>query len=607
MALVVLQDVFVSYTSHPLLERVCLQIEAGERICLVGRNGAGKSTLLSILTGQLAPDQGQIFRQPGLRVAYLPQKVPAGLTGSVRQVVAGGLAPAAGGPDPACARDWRHEQPVAAILSRMALPAEASFGELSGGLKRRVLLARALVGDPDLVLLDEPTNHLDLSAITWLEEHLLAGRATVVFVTHDRQLLRRLATRILDLEHGALTSWPGDYAVYLRRKEEALAAACGQDARFDKKLAQEEAWIRQGVKARRTRNEGRVRALLAMRRERANRRQELGQVRMAITSAVLSGRLVAVLEDVSFSYGDRPVIAHLTTTVLRGDRIGIIGPNGAGKTTLLRLLLGELAPTSGHLRLGTNLEPLFFDQERAQLDDEASVIANLTEGGDSVEISGVRRHAIGYLQDFLFPPARVRQPVRILSGGERNRLLLAKLFARPANVLVLDEPTNDLDVETLELLEELLQEYPGTVLVVSHDRAFLDNVVTSTLVFEGKGQVVEYAGGYSDWQNLRPAAAPVRPSAKPSRQERPRPVTAGRRKLSFREEQELTGLPAAIEALEAEQSALAAAMADPGFFQGNGSRVSAAAARLAALEDEIGRAYQRWQELEALREQALER
>ncbi len=392
-------------------------------------------------------------------------------------------------------------------MSRLSLDGEARFEKLSGGLKRRVLLGRSLVSEPDLLLLDEPTNHLDIEAIAWLEDFLLSSAVTLFFVTHDRALLRKIATRIVDLDRGILTSWPGDYDTYLRRKEELLAATAGQQAKFDRKLAQEEVWIRQGIKARRTRNEGRVRALVEMRRERKARREQVGRVRMEISEAGLSGKVVAILKEVSFAYGGKTVIDKLSTAVLRGDRIGIIGPNGVGKTTLLRLLTGDLTPTGGDIRLGTNLEINYFDQQRAQLDPERTVLDNLGEGSDTIEINGQRRHIIGYLQDFLFTPDRSRSPVSVLSGGERNRLLLAKLFARPCNLLVLDEPTNDLDMETLELLEELLQEFTGTVLLVSHDRAFLNNVVTSTLVFEGDGRVQEYAGGYDDWLQQRPAPA----------------------------------------------------------------------------------------------------
>ncbi|MFC1843960.1 ATP-binding cassette domain-containing protein, partial [Thermodesulfobacteriota bacterium] len=526
MALITLQNISLAFGGLPVLDKISMQIEAGERVCLVGRNGEGKSSLMRLIAGEQPQDSGRIIKQQGVKIARLDQEVEGSLDGTVYHVVSGGLGEFMALLDrhynvsSRLAVDhsesllaeladvehemetsgvWQVRQQIETVLSRLQLDADRDFAELSGGMKRRVLLARALVCDPDLLLLDEPTNHLDIESITWLEEFLLASSCTLLFVTHDRELLKKLATRILDLERGSISSWPGDYDTYLRRKEEMLAAENGQHARFDKKLAKEEAWVRQGLKARRTRNEGRVRALIEMRRQHQARRQQVGNVRMEITEAGISGKLVAVLKDVKHGFGSTPVISNLSTTVLRGDRIGIIGPNGAGKTTLLRLLLGELNPDMGQIRLGTNLLPVYFDQQRDQLDAAKTVIDNLGDGSDFVEINGRNRHIIGYLHDFLFTADRARSPVSILSGGERNRLLLAKLFARPSNVLVLDEPTNDLDIETLELLEQLLMEYSGTVLLVSHDRAFLNNVVTSTLVFEGKGRVQEYAGGYDDW------------------------------------------------------------------------------------------------------------
>jgi len=506
MALITLQNVSLSFGGLPVLDRINMQIEAGERVCLVGRNGEGKSSLMRLIAGEQPPDSGRIIKQQSIKIARLDQEVPTSLDGTVYGVVSGGAGEfmalldrhhaisrrLAEGDSESLLADlaavehemetagvWQVRQQIETVISRLQLEADRNFSELSGGMKRRVMLARALVCDPDLLLLDEPTNHLDIESINWLEEFLLAAACTLLFVTHDRDLLRKLATRILDLERGSLSSWPGNYDTYLQRKEEMLSAESGQNARFDKKLAQEEAWVRQGIKARRTRNEGRVRALVEMRRQHQARRQQVDNVRMEITEAGLSGKLVAVLKDVSHSFGHRQVIRNFSCTVLRGDRIGIVGPNGAGKTTLLRLLLGELQPDAGRVRLGTNLQPVYFDQQRAQLEAEKSVIDNMGDGSDFVEINGSRRHIIGYLRDFLFTADRARSPVSILSGGERNRLLLAKLFARPSNVLVLDEPTNDLDIETLELLEDLLLEYSGTVLVVSHDRAFLNNVVTS--------------------------------------------------------------------------------------------------------------------------------
>jgi len=490
MALISLQNVSLSFGGLPVLDRISMQIEAGERVCLVGRNGEGKSSLMRLIAGEQPADSGRIIKQQGVKIARLDQEVEASLDGTVYSVVSGGVGRfmalldqhrnvsrrlaednsesllaelAAVEHEMETAGVWKVRQQIETVLSRLQLEPDRDFTELSGGMKRRVLLARALVCDPDLLLLDEPTNHLDIESITWLQEFLLAGSCTLLFVTHDRDLLSKLATRILDLERGCISSWPGDYNTYLRRKEEMLAAEDSQHARFDKKLAQEETWVRQGLKARRTRNEGRVRALIEMRRQRQARRQQVGNVRMEITGAGASGKLVAVLKDVSHGFDGMNVISNFSGTILRGDRIGIIGPNGAGKTTLLRLLLGELHPDKGQVRLGANLLPVYFDQQRDQLDAEKTVIDNLGDGSDFIEINGRNRHIIGYLRDFLFSPDRGRSPVSILSGGERNRLLLAKLFARPSNVLVLDEPTNDLDIETLELLEELLMEYKGTV------------------------------------------------------------------------------------------------------------------------------------------------
>jgi ATP-binding cassette subfamily F protein uup len=633
MALISLQNISLSFGGLPVLDRISMQIEAGERVGLVGRNGEGKSSLMRLIAGELSPDSGRIIRQQGVKIGRLGQQLDTSLNNSVYSVVSGGvdrfmallerhhevsrlLAADSSQSLLAELEDvdhemetagvWQVRQQIDTVLSRLQLEPDRNFAELSGGMKRRVLLARALVRQPDLLLLDEPTNHLDIDTIIWLEEFLLASTFTLLFVTHDRNLLKKLATRILDLDRGAISSWPGNYDTYLRRKEEMLAAENGQQARFAKKLAREETWARQGIKARRTRNEGRLRALVAMRRQQQARRQQLGNVRMEITEADLSGKLVAVLKDVSFGFGDIRIIRNFTGTILRGDRIGIIGPNGAGKTTLLRLLLGELRPDAGLVRLGTNLEPVYFDQQRAQLDPEKSVLDNLGEGGDFVEVNGRRKHIIGYLRDFLFSPDRARSPVSILSGGERNRLLLAKLFARPSNVLVLDEPTNDLDIETLELLEELLLEYSGTVLVVSHDRAFLNNVVTSTLVFEGEGRVQQYAGGYDDWLLQAPVqekskAAPARVEKKVRLKTRP----AGPRKLTFKETRELEELPARIESLEQEQKTLYAAMADESFYRQQGNSAARSVARLGELEQLLAEAYDRWEELETVREKFL--
>jgi ATP-binding cassette subfamily F protein uup len=630
MALITLQEVSLSFGGPPLLDTLNLQIEAGERVCLVGRNGEGKSTLMKLLAEDLTPDSGRIVHQPGLRIARLGQDMPAGLNGTVYDVVAGGLEKLMGllsrhhavvnrladNGDQATMADlaaveqelervdgWNVQQCIESVLSRLELDVDTVYSELSGGLKRRVLLARALVRDPELLLLDEPTNHLDIEAITWLEEFLLNSSCTLLFVTHDRELSQKVATRIIDLDRGMISSWPGDYANYRRRKEEMLSAEESQRAEFDRKLAREEVWIRQGIKARRTRNQGRVRVLRELRRQRQMRREQLGRVTMETSMAGLSGKLVAVVKNITHIFNDKPVITDLTTTILRGDKIGIIGPNGAGKTTLLRMLLGELTPSQGSIRLGTNLQPVYFDQQRAQLDPEKTVIVNLNDdGGDYVEINGKQRHVIGYLRDFLFTPDRARSPVKVLSGGERNRLLLAKLFAKPSNILVLDEPTNDLDMETLELLEELLMDYTGTVLLVSHDRAFLNNVVTSSLVFEGNGRVQEYAGGYDDWLRQRPMEEMKIQIKKEKGGGRRSLRPVGPRKLSYKETRELERLPIKIEAAEEEQAKLYDTMSDPAFYQGDGEAVASAKARLAELEQFLAAGYDRWQELENIKD-----
>jgi len=628
MALVSLQDIKVSFGGPLLLEGVDLSIDRGERVCLVGRNGTGKSTVMKLITGEIKPDGGKIVFQQGVKITLLTQEVPQSLSGSVFDVVSsafgeqGKLLAAYHHVSAKLAHDhseqlmaeledvqhkfesaggWQMQQRVDEILTRLKLPEDAEFSELSGGLKRRVLLARALAGAPDLLLLDEPTNHLDIDAIAWLEEFLLTFGGTLLFVTHDRMLLQKLATRIVDLDRGRLTSWPGNYQAYLDLKQAALDSEAVENAKFDKKLAAEEVWIRQGVKARRTRNEGRVRALKELRRTRSERREVIGAARMQMQEAERTGKLVIEATNVSHGYNGTAVIRELSTTIIRGDKIGIIGPNGSGKTTLLKILLGDLKPQQGTVKHGTNLEVAYLDQHRAQLDDAKTVQDNVANGSDHVTINGNRRHVIGYLQDFLFAPARARSPVKVLSGGERNRLLLAKLFTQPSNVLVLDEPTNDLDIETLDLLEELLMDYPGTVLLVSHDRAFINDVVTSTLVFEGDGRVNEYVGGYDDWlrQSTRkdkPTAAPVRVVEKTSAL-----APQKQRKLSFKEQKELEMLPRRIEELDAEQQQIIAAMADPAFYRNSGDKVSATRARLDALEKELAKVYKRWDELEALK------
>ena len=630
MPLVTLQGVDYGVGGPLLLEDVALAIDAGERIALIGRNGAGKSTLLKLLDGTLRPDDGEVRVEGGTRIARLEQEVPAGAGGDVWDVVADGLGEVGGWlaefhhlshaaevDMDALARvqakiedahGWSLDQRVTETLHRLGLDGDAPFAGLSGGLKRRVLLARALVSAPDVLLLDEPTNHLDIAAIDWLEGLLLGWSGALVFVTHDRRFLRALATRIVEIDRGRVTSWPGDWANYVRRREERLNAEAQEAERFDKLLAQEEAWIRQGIKARRTRDEGRVRRLESMRRERAQRRELAGNVRMEVAGGGASGRKVAEAKEVAFAYGQGtgalPVVRDFSTTVMRGDRIGLIGPNGSGKTTLLKLLLGELPPDSGEVRLGSNLQVAYFDQYRAALREDWNAIENVAEGRETVTINGRQKHVIGYLQDFLFTPERARAPITRLSGGERNRLLLARLFAQPSNLLVMDEPTNDLDVETLELLEDLLAEYPGTLLLVSHDRDFLDNVVTSTLVMEGGGRVGEYVGGYTDWERQRPAPAgdgsPGRASPEASIRDTaaaPAAPAAARRKLSYRESRELEELPARIEALEGRIAAMTAAMEDPEWHRRDGAAIAADTAALAAAQAEVDAAYLRWSEL----------
>ncbi|MBL9207332.1 MAG: ATP-binding cassette domain-containing protein, partial [Opitutaceae bacterium] len=552
MSLFSLLDVSLSFGGPFVLEKANFQVDPGERVCLLGRNGAGKSTLMKVIAGEIKPDSGQVFREPGAVFTRLTQEVPLDLAGDVRALVASGLRPPHDHEE-----DWERDVRVDSLLDRLQLPHAADFSSLSGGLKRRALLARALAGQPDLLLLDEPTNHLDIDSILWLEEFLLTERLSLFFVTHDRAFLRRLATRIVDLDRGRLASWACDYDTYLVRKQEVLEAEERQQALFDKKLAQEEVWIRKGVKAQRSRAQGRIHALMKMREERAARRDRVGNATLKLAEAERSGVKVVEAEDVSFSFPDgRTLVRNFSTVITRGDKIGLIGPNGAGKTTLVKLLLGQLAPTSGELKHGTNLEVVYFDQFRAQIDDNKTVADNVADGNTTVTVDGRSRHVISYLQDFLFAPDRARTPARVLSGGERNRLLLARLFTKPANVLVMDEPTNDLDAETLDLLEDLLVEYQGTLLVVSHDRDFLDNVVASTFVFEGDGRIGEYVGGYSDWlkdkeKAAKAAAAKVIPVEKAAN-----PSSSKPKKLSSKEQKELAELPAQIEAIETEQEKL---------------------------------------------------
>ena len=629
MALLGMQEVSIAFGGPPVLDRASLGIERGERVCLLGRNGAGKSTIMRLLDGTMSPDGGEIVRQTGITVARLEQEIPADVSGTTFEVVAAGLGETGEllaryhrashlvGLDPSDsalreldrthreldrADAWQLETRVETVLVHLGLDAEAPFAAASGGRKRQTLLARALVRQPDILLLDEPTNHLDIDAIEWMESFLIDRGTTLVFVTHDRAFLRRLATRIVELDRGRLVDWGPDYDSYLERKEAALAVEAKEWAEFDRKLAKEEVWIRTGIQARRTRNEGRVRALEALRVERSRRRERIGTVRMQAQDAERSGKLVVEAKGVTFSRGERTIIRDFSTRITRGDRVGLIGPNGSGKTTLLRILLGELQPDEGTIRTGTNIELAYFDQLREQLDPERSVFDSIADGAEFVEVGGNRRHVNGYLQDFLFPADRARTPVRALSGGERNRLLLARLFMRSFNLLVLDEPTNDLDIETLDLLEELLLEFPGTLLLVSHDRAFLDNVVTSTLVLEGGGRVGEYVGGYTDWLRQRPARrvpeAPLAPKrAGPPPVAAPKP--AKKRGLSYKEKQELATLPDRIEAVEHERTTLYTSLTDPAVLR-DGSAVSRAKGRLAAIELELADLTERWLQLETI-------
>ncbi|RCS29777.1 ATP-binding cassette domain-containing protein [Rhodanobacter denitrificans] len=627
MSLIQLQRVDFSIGGPLLLEHVDLSIEANERVCIVGRNGEGKSTLMKLIAGELHADDGEVRVQNGIVVARMAQEVPHGTEGSVFDVVADGL----GDLGHLLARyhhlldegdfdalgdvqheieaqhGWDLDRRVSDVLTQLELPGETDFAALSGGMKRRVLLAQALVRKPDVLLLDEPTNHLDIEAIGWLETFLKQFAGSIIFVTHDRSFLRALATRIVEIDRGALTDWPGDYDNYLRRREERLHAEAQANALFDKKLAQEEVWIRQGIKARRTRNEGRVRALKALRVERAERRNLGGNVKMTAANAQASGKKVIDLEHVHQAYGGRVLVDDLTTTVMRGDRIGIIGPNGAGKSTLLKIMLGELKPQRGTAELGTGIQVAYFDQHRLQLNDNLNALDNVAEGREYIELNGQRKHIIGYLQDFLFSPERARAPITRLSGGERNRLLLAKLFAQPSNLLVMDEPTNDLDVETLELLEELLTDYQGTLLLVSHDRAFLDNVVSSTLVLEGEGRIGEYVGGYSDWLRQRPQPRHPGESREPVPSATNKSLDPGlrrddekktKRKRSFKEQHELEQLPKRIEQLEGDIAARTAAMNEPAFFQQDSAAIVKANEALVALQGELEAAYARWAELD---------
>jgi len=609
MPLLSLDRVSIAYGHLPLLDSVSLQVDARERVAVIGRNGTGKSTLLKIISGEVAADAGSVWRQPALRIARLEQDVPLSADRSVFDVVAEGHTHHLEEDEA-----WLREHHVDLVLSRLGLAADAIVDTLSGGWRRRVLLARALVGQPDVLLLDEPTNHLDIASITWLEQFLVEYPGAVMFVTHDRAFLQRLATRIVELDRGRLGSWPGDYETYVRRKDEALANEALAEERFDRKLAEEEAWLRQGIKARRTRNEGRVRALMAMRAERAARREQMGAVRLQIEQAAMSGKLVFEVDRIAKSYDGQPVVRDFSARIMRGDHVGVIGPNGSGKTTLLRMIIGGLMPDAGEVRRGANVQIAYYDQQREQLDPEKTVFEVVGEGNDTVTANGRTRHVNAYLRDFMFSNERARSPVKSLSGGERNRLLLARLFTRPANVLVLDEPTNDLDLETLELLEDQLVEWPGTLLLVSHDRAFLDNVVTSTFVFEGEGRVQEYVGGYEDWLRQRERSSAITSDSGAARNveggvaaasktdtRRGGQAVAERKKLSYKEERELESLPAQIESLEEEQRTLTTHVAGPEFYKTGGEAIREALARLEHLQREIARAYERWDELESRR------
>lgn len=650
MSLLRIRDLHLAFGGPELLSGASLTLEKGERVCLVGRNGTGKSTLLKIVSGQIKPDEGQVEMSPGTRIAWLEQEVPRDAGGSIYDMVASGLGELgqllkrfhelteamAHGDEQAFSRlekvqqaldaqdGWGLQTRVESTLSTLSLNGDAAFEEQSGGVKRRVLLARALVQEPDILLLDEPTNHLDIESIAWLEEFLLQFRSAVLFITHDRAFLSRLATRIIDLDRGQLTSWPGNYQTYLQRKAEHLEAEAAEWARFDKKLSQEEAWIRQGIKARRTRNEGRVRALQDMRKERAQRRERQGTMKATVQHAEQSGKKVVEAKHIEVKFEGRTIIRDFSTLILRGDRIGIIGPNGIGKSTLIQVLLGKLKPDAdsvegsvkGSVELGTLVEVAYFDQLRSQLNEEQSVRENVGQGRDTVTINGQDKHIIGYLQDFLFSPERARTPVKALSGGERNRLLLAKLFTQPANLLVMDEPTNDLDIETLELLEELVDQFQGTLLLVSHDRQFINNIVTSTFVFEGDGHINEYVGGYDDWLRQRPAQlnesnapkAKTDKSEKASQQNTKQAETkagkaanASLKKLSYKDQRELDALPQVIEQLEQALTTLHQQLADPELYQSAPDQVSELTRQAEQKEQELETAFERWEALEALR------
>lgn len=624
MALLFLRDISLSFGAAPLLDKIHFQVEAGERVCIVGRNGEGKSTLLKIIEGMQPADEGSRIVQDGIKIAKLRQDVPHDIEGSVFDVVALGLgdigetlkayhhAALDGDMDQLeklqhkieAQNGWDMNQQVDTILSKLDLPADDEFSSLSGGMKRRVLLAQALIQKPDILLLDEPTNHLDIPSIQWLEGFVKNLRCALIFITHDRAFLQALATRIVEVDRGQLFNWECDYLTYLERKQAQLESEAKTHAEFDKKLAQEEVWIRQGIKARRTRNEGRVRALEKLRLERQARRSQQGSANLQVNVGDTSGKKVIEISHLSFGWPDKTIVNDFSTLIVRGDKVGLIGPNGCGKSTLLKLLLGQANPQQGKVELGTNLQIAYFDQHRAKLNEELSVAQNVLDSSDHVEINGQRKHIIGYLSDFLFAPDRARQPVKSLSGGERNRLLLAQVFAKPSNLLILDEPTNDLDVETLELLEDLLMNYQGTVLIVSHDRAFLNNVVTSSIVFDAPGLVNEYVGGYDDWLRQRPnlATASVKGTSatKNETQQATSATQANKpaKKLSYKDQREYDSLPGLIEQLETELEALGAMVADPAFYQQDQAKIDKTLAKIQYKESELEQAFERWEVLE---------
>jgi len=600
MAILSLQNISLAFGGPLILDNVSLQIEQSERICLVGRNGAGKSTLINLINNGIEPDSGEIFRKPGMAVGTLSQEVPGQIRGNIIDVVSSGL-------KEILSKDsqdtWGIQARIEKVITRLKLAPDAEFETLSAGMKRRVLLAKTIAEGPDLLLLDEPTNHMDIPSIELMENFLLQYPKALLFVSHDRVFLEKLATRIIEIDRGHLTSWACDYRTYLERKSALIESEEEHNRQFEKKLSKEEIWIRKGIKARRTRDEGRVRALMKMREEKRARREQTGRVQMKAQEAERSGKRVLEAKNVTYHYDDRPIFKAFSTTILRGDKVGIMGPNGCGKTTLIQVLLKKLEPSEGHIRLGARVECAYFDQTREQLNPEKTVIDNVTEGGDFLIINGKSRHAVGYLKEFLFTPDQMRSPVKTLSGGEKNRLLLARLFMRPSNFLVLDEPTNDLDAETLELLEELLLNYQGNVLLVSHDRAFLNNLVTSILVFEGDGLVAEYIGGYDDWVKQRKKDETKNPP-KPRKNgaKKPKSKREGPKKLTFRENRELEEIPSLIESLEQEHEKIFKDLSDPAFYKKESAEIARAKERLESLETELEKSYQRWEALESVKE-----